>query len=187
MMNSASSRLLCVGRHDVVSVLASHGLVRRNEKRIPQLVRDDDRAHVLEVAKLDHLLVDRDRRDRIETGGRLVVEQDARLGGHGASNRDAAPLPARELRRHAVDELRQPNEPEHFLDAGLDLVRLAYPSLRTACSRRSPRPSANRTARLPGTPSRRRRASPSVPARSSCRRARRSPRSRRHPVSRGPE
>ncbi len=47
-----------------------------------------------------------DRRDRIETGGRLVVQQDARLGRHCAGDRDAATLTARELGRHAVDVLR---------------------------------------------------------------------------------
>ena len=36
----------------------AHGLVRRDVERVAQLVRDDDRADVLEVAQLDDLLVD---------------------------------------------------------------------------------------------------------------------------------
>ena len=91
-------------------------------ERVAQLVRDDDRADALEVAQLDDLLVDGQRRDRIEAGRRLVVEQDARLRGHRPRDRDAPPLPARELRRHAVDELAEPDEAQHFLDPRVDLV-----------------------------------------------------------------
>ncbi len=72
---------------------------------------------VLEVAQLDDLLVDRNGRNRIKAGRRLVVEHDARLGGHGSRDRHAAALPAGELRRHAIDELVQSDEAEHLLDA----------------------------------------------------------------------
>ena len=60
----------------------------------------------------------------------------------------------------------QADEPEHLLDAPPRLVRGHVASLRTACSRRSPRRSASRRARLPGTPCRGRRAPSSAPARS---------------------
>ena len=147
--------------------LSAHGLVRRDEERVAQLMGDDDRADVLEVAQLDHLFVDRRRRDRVEPGRRLVVEQDARLGRHRARDRHAPALSARQLRRHPVDELLEADEPEHLLARAAAPRRAACRSLRTACSRRSPRPSANRRARLPGTPCRGRTAPSSAPARSS--------------------
>ena len=61
-------------------------------------------------------------RNRIEAGRRLVVEQDARLGGHRARDRHAAALAARQLRRHPVDELAQADEAEHLGDARVRLV-----------------------------------------------------------------
>ena len=67
-------------------------------------------------------VVDRRRRDRIQPGRRLVVEQDARLERHRARDRDAPPLAAGQLRRHLVDVLGQADEPEHLLDAPVDLV-----------------------------------------------------------------
>jgi hypothetical protein len=104
-----------------LAVLADR-FVRGHAKRIPQLVRHDDRAHVLQVPELDDLVVDRIRRDRIEPGGRLVVEQDARLEGHGARNRHAPPLAAGQLRRLLVDMLAQADEAEHLLDAAAHVV-----------------------------------------------------------------
>ena len=123
-MNSASRSFSGVGRDDPhVSVGAAHRHVRGDVERVAQLVRDDDRADVLQIAQLDDLLVDGRRGDRVETGGRLVVEQDPRLGGHRARDRDAAALAARELRRHPIDVLRQADEPEHLLDTPVDLVQ----------------------------------------------------------------
>jgi hypothetical protein len=85
-----------------------------DEEGVAQLVRDQDRADPFEIAQLDDLLVDGQRGDRIEAGGRLVVEQDARLGRHRARDGDAAALSAGELRGHAIDELGEPDEAEHF-------------------------------------------------------------------------
>ena len=87
----------------------------RDEEGVAQLVRDEHRAHALEIAQLDDLLVHRQRRNRVEPGRRLVVEEDARLRRHRPRDRDAAPLAAREFRRHAVDELAEPDEAEHLL------------------------------------------------------------------------
>ena len=163
MMNSASSAF---SRRGLLERAARR---RRRDRhvlgdveRVAQLVRDDDRADAFEVAQLDDLLVDRQRRDRIEAGRRLVVEQDARLGRHRPGDRDAAALPARQLRRHPVDELGEADEAEHFLDPLVDLVERQCRSPRTACSRRSRAPSASRRARLPGRPCRGRRGPPSA-------------------------
>ena len=78
MMNSASSLLL--RRRRARSRPSPSGsrtaMCVRDVERVAQLVRHDDRADVLEIAQLDDLVVDRRRRDRIEAGRRLVVEQD---------------------------------------------------------------------------------------------------------------
>ena len=83
----------------------------------------DDRADVLEISQLDHLVVDGGRGDRIETCRRLVVQQDARLECHGPRDRDAPPLPTREFGRHLVDVLGEPDEAEHFFDAAVDFLQ----------------------------------------------------------------
>jgi hypothetical protein len=42
-----------------------HGLVGRHVEGVAKLVRHDDRAHVLDVAQLDDLVIDRQARDRV--------------------------------------------------------------------------------------------------------------------------
>ncbi len=119
---------------------AAARLVRRDVKRIAQLVRDEHRRDPLEVAQLDDLGVDGQRRHRIEPGGRLVVEQQRRPRRHRPRDRDAAALAARQGRRQLVDVRLEADEAEHFFDALRALLRAACASLRRACSRRSRRP-----------------------------------------------
>src|SRR5262245_60772557 len=109
-------------RHDLhLAVRVAPRHVLRHEERVTQLMRDDDRAHVLEVAQLDHFLVDRGRGDRIETGGRFVIQHDARPEADGTGDRDAAALAPGERGGHLVDVLGEPDEAEHFFDALVDL------------------------------------------------------------------
>ena len=110
---------------------------------------------MLEVAQLDDLGVDRQRRDRIQAGRRLVVEQDARPRRQRARDRHAPPLPARQFRRHAVARTRRvrrtraPRRRARSTSA-IGMTRL----LEQAVARRSRARSASRTARLPETPCR---------------------------------
>ena len=69
-MNSARAGLRVVGAHDLQLAVGAHGLVRRDVEGVPDLLGDDDRGHLLEVAQLDDLVVHRRRDDRIEAGGR---------------------------------------------------------------------------------------------------------------------
>ena len=55
-------------------IVTPHRLVRRHVESVAQLVRHQDRADILQVAKLDDLIVDRGGRDRVETRSRLIVE-----------------------------------------------------------------------------------------------------------------
>src|SRR3954469_16896738 len=74
--------LLLVGRLYLHGAVLAVGAVARHEEGIAQLVRDHDRADALDVAQLDDLFVDGRGRDRVQPGGRLVVEQDPRLRRH---------------------------------------------------------------------------------------------------------
>ena len=163
-----------------ISLVRPPRLMRGDVERVAQLMRDDDRADVLEVAQLDDLVVDRQRRDRIEAGRRLVVEQDARLApsARARSRRAGAGRP-RAPTASGRAYSPSPTKPEHFVARARRPPRSADSSLRTAGSRRSRARSANRTARLPGTPCRAVRARASDRARTSCRPAARRRRSAR--------
>ena len=183
----ALERDLAVAQHDELRLvgLLRRGLLERQlaaapERRVlgdvegvAQLVGDDDRADAFEVAQLDDFLVHGDRRNRIEAGRRLVVEQDARLGRHRPGDGHAPPLAARQLGRLAVDEIGQADEAEDFLDAARWRRPSSSSAPRTACSRRSRGPSASRRAPLPGTPSRGRGGRASCRPRTCCPPARR--------------
>ncbi len=122
MMNSASSAFCGVGLRELNVAVLTHGFVRGHKERVAQLMGDDDRRHAFEIAQLDHFFVNGHRGDRVQPGGRFVVEQNPRLGGHRTGDRDAAPLSTRQLRRHPVHVLLEPDEPEHFLHAPIRLL-----------------------------------------------------------------
>ena len=71
------------GRDELHPAACRHRLMGGDVERVSQLVRDDDGRHVIEVAKLDDLRVDRERGDRIETGRRFVVKHDFGVEGQG--------------------------------------------------------------------------------------------------------
>ena len=136
-MNSASSAFCASAGTISMPSPPPHGLVRRDVERVAQLVRDDDRAHVLQVAQLDDLLVHGDGRDRIEAGRRLVVEQDAAAwppsrarSPRGAAGRPTAPTASRSMNS------RRPTKPSTS-STRASTCRAACRSPRTACSRRS--------------------------------------------------
>src|SRR5687768_14822545 len=66
------------------------------------VVRDDDAGCAESIAVAEHQLIDRGNIARVQTGGRLIVQQNARLVDDGA--RDTHPLAhaARKLRRQLV-------------------------------------------------------------------------------------
>src|SRR5262245_20514149 len=68
--------------------------VPRHVERITQLMRHDDRRHAFEIAQLHDFVVDRYRRNGIETRRRLVVQQDSRLERHRPGNGNPPALPA---------------------------------------------------------------------------------------------
>ena len=57
------------------------------------------------------------RHQRIEVAGRLVGEQEARLAGERARDRDALLLAARELRRQVLHARGEADELQRLLDA----------------------------------------------------------------------
>ena len=122
MMNSASSAFFASASAIRIELALPDRFVRGDEERVAQLMGDDDRGDALEVAQLQDLFVHGHRRNRVEPGGRFVVEQDARLGRHRARDGDAAALSAGELGRHALDVLLQAHETEHLLHAPIRVV-----------------------------------------------------------------
>src|SRR5262249_37584744 len=112
-----------IGRHHSNRAVLPYGAVCRYIKRVPQLVRYDNRADVLEVAQLDDLVVYGGGGNRIETGVRLVVQKNLGARAEGAGDRHPAALPARQLGRHAVDELSEADESEDFADALVDCFK----------------------------------------------------------------
>ncbi len=73
---------------------------------------------LLGAEELEDLL----RRDRVEAGGGLVVEDDRRVRDGGAGDADALLLPAGEARGHALLEAGERDAREPLGDARGDLV-----------------------------------------------------------------
>jgi hypothetical protein len=67
--------------------------MRRDVERVAQLVRHDHRRDAIDVSQFDDLIVDRQRRDRIQPSGRFVVQQQTGLRRERASDGDATALP----------------------------------------------------------------------------------------------
>ena len=75
-----------------------------------------------QVPQLDDLVIHARGIDRVEPGRRIVKEHQARHRRDGTSDRDAAPLPARKRRGHAIDVFAEPDESQHFFDARVHLL-----------------------------------------------------------------
>ena len=84
-------------------------------------MRHEDRRDAELALQGADLFAQRDADLGVERGERLVEQQDLRLDGERAGEGDALLLAARELIGIAVGELRQLDELEHLLDAGIDL------------------------------------------------------------------
>ena len=95
-------RLLRIGPRDAEAASFANGLMVGGEERVAQLMGHNDRTDAFQIAQLDYLLVDGERRDWIQTGRRLVVQQNLGPVCHRAGNRDASSLTARQLRRASM-------------------------------------------------------------------------------------
>jgi len=86
--------------------------------------RDQDRQVALALDLGEHL-PDRDPRHRIETGGRLVEKEDARLVDQAAGDFDAPPHAARQVLHLRLAPLRQLDRLEQLVDQPLRAWRAA--------------------------------------------------------------
>ena len=66
-------------------------------ERFLHVVRDDDRRHMLEIAQLDDLVVDGRCDNGIESGRRIVEQEQPRVCGDRACDGDAPTLAPRQL------------------------------------------------------------------------------------------
>src|SRR3954447_4790074 len=95
--------------------------VADRERRL-NVVRDDDRGHVQLRLQVDDHLVDLLRRDRIESGRRLVVEDHLRIEHDRSRQADALAHAAREIDRHQMLGVRQVHQLQPLAHRARDLV-----------------------------------------------------------------
>src|SRR5690349_1710861 len=77
-----------------------------------QLVRDDDGGHAEAVIQRQEQLIELERAHRVETGGRLVEEEQRGIEGERARDAGALLHASRQLRRLMVLEPLEPDEAE---------------------------------------------------------------------------
>ena len=99
-------------RHDAFRGLVQDDAVVGHEKDARQLVRHDDDGDADVAAERDDELVELDRRDRVEAGGRLVEEQEIGLEHQGAGDAGALLHAARDFARQVLGERTEPDEVE---------------------------------------------------------------------------
>ena len=111
--------------HDPFRGLVQHDAVVGHEKDARQLVRHDDDRDAQVAAEREDELIELDGRDRVETGGRLVEEQEIGLEHQGAGNAGALLHAARDFAGQMLGERTEPDEVELGLDE-LPHGRAAY-------------------------------------------------------------
>src|SRR5262249_55068394 len=94
-----------------------------NGENAGQLVRDDDEGGAEGVTKLQDEFIQVARADRVETGGRLVEEQNVRVQREGAGQPGALAHAARNLRRIVVLKAFQTDEGQLKPGDGANFVR----------------------------------------------------------------
>ena len=140
------------------AALVQHGDPVADAERAAHVVRDDESGHA-QIAGAHHELVHDGGGDRIEPGGRLVIQNVARLERDGPRDADALPHSAAELGRVLGLGARQLDDREALLDPRRDglVVGARASGGRARCS---PPRSSSRTAPRTGTRSRSCRAAP---------------------------
>src|SRR5262247_1655932 len=106
---------------DQVAVIVAHDVFAGQHLDVLQTVRDEDRGYLFQVAQFQGQLADRACGDRVEAGGRLIVEDDLRTSDQGPRDAHAPAHAPRKLVRHLVHRLLQIDEPQHAHDDRLDL------------------------------------------------------------------
>src|SRR5262245_53547174 len=106
---------------DQIAVIVAHDVFACQHFDVLQTVRDEDRGDLFQVTQLQSQLADRAGGNRIEAGGRLVVEDDLRTSDQRARDAHAPAHPPRKLVRHLVRRVLQVDEPQHAHDDRLDL------------------------------------------------------------------
>src|SRR5215470_569436 len=106
---------------DQVAVIVAHDVLAGQHLDVLQTVRDEDRGDLFQVAKLQGQLADRAGGDRVEAGGRLVVEDNLRASDQRPRDAHAPAHAPRKLVRHLVRRVLQVYEPQHAHDDRLDL------------------------------------------------------------------
>ena len=101
--------------------VAEHGDPLPERHRLDLVVRHVDGRHAEPLVQLRELGAHRDAQLRVEVRERLVHQERLRLAHDRPPHRDALPLPARERRRLAVEQLLEPERLRDLVDAPLPL------------------------------------------------------------------
>src|SRR5262245_40689375 len=104
-----------------VTVIVAHDVLAGQDLDVLQTVRDEDRGDLFQVAQFQGELADRACGDRVEAGGRLVVEDDLRASDQRPGDAHAPAHAPRKLVRHLIRRVLQIDEPQHAHDDRLDL------------------------------------------------------------------
>ena len=116
--------------HDAFRGLVQNDAVVSHEKNARQLVGHDDDRDAQVAAEREDELVELDRRDRVEPGGRLVEEQEIGLEHQGAGNAGALFHAARDFARQMLGKRTKPDE----IELGLDELPRRRAAYRGPCS-----------------------------------------------------
>ena len=141
--DSSRNRCGLPSRHDPFRGLVQHDAGVGDEEDARQLVRHDDDGDAKVAAERDDQLIELHRRNRIETGGRLVEEQEIGLEHHGAGDAGALLHAAGNLARQMVGERTEPDEFELGLTELADGGARGSASTSSAAARDSRRASAS--------------------------------------------
>src|SRR5450830_155092 len=101
-----------------------HGHAVADGAQHRQLMADDDDGHAKARIDVAQGVQQGARGFRVQRGSRFVAQQHVGVAGQCAGNRHALFLAARQLRRIAVQLVRQAHQRQAFLDAGSDLLAL---------------------------------------------------------------
>src|SRR5689334_14074145 len=101
-----------------LAVFVDHCILGTDVVEVVHFMRDEDRRHVFKIAQLHRELADRARSGWIETGSRLVKQNNLGIADERARDADATAHAARKLDRHLVDRVFEIDEPQHATNLG---------------------------------------------------------------------
>ena len=76
-------------------------------------MRNENGSHTFQIAQFHDEIANRRAGNRVQSRGRLVIEDEPGSVSHRASDRDPSPLPAGKIGRHSIVVLCEAHKPQH--------------------------------------------------------------------------